>query len=181
MDRESPLHYVCTHGEARSLAGSHTDYWLSNCGCREEAGGCRRSRTDVCLYFEADFPPTGGNWRKIEPEELDALFREAALTRLVSRPFRSEGANSRVIGICFCCDCCCSYFREATEACEKGRMVESSDLSGCTLCGDCVGACYFGARSLVGTSLEIDQEKCHGCGLCVDACEEGCIRMVERD
>ena len=180
VDRAAPMHYVCTHEEALALAASRSHYWLSDCGCRTEAGGCRRSRADVCLYFEADFSPTGGNWRKIGEDELGELFLEATRTRLVTRPFRSETDASRVAGICFCCDCCCAYFRDPTASCERGGMTESTDLSRCAACGACVEACYFGARSLKDFGLEIDRQQCHGCGLCVDACTERCIRMIER-
>ena len=180
MDRRWSMHYVCTRDEARALTSARKRFWLSDCGCRDEVGGCRRSRTDVCLYFEADFPPTGGNWREIGTGELNELFREAAETHLVASPFRSESDVSRTDGICFCCDCCCGYFRDPKEACDKGSLIETTARPLCTDCGMCVDVCYFRARSLVGGTLEVNQENCYGCGLCVEVCPENCIGMLER-
>lgn len=48
MDRVSPMHHVCTCDEARALTGTRRRFWVSNCGCREQAGGSLRSKIDVC-------------------------------------------------------------------------------------------------------------------------------------
>ncbi|MCF0173926.1 MAG: RnfABCDGE type electron transport complex subunit B [Bacteroidales bacterium] len=50
---------------------------------------------------------------------------------------------------------------------------------GCLGCGDCVGACEFGALSMnAQTGLpEVDEAKCTSCGKCVKACPKGVIEL----
>jgi len=176
-------HYVCTHGEARALIEGQTAFWVANCGCREQRGGCSRSRMDVCLEFQTTTAASGSGRRQIDRAGADAIMREAADKGLVARPFRDK--LGVVEGICFCCDCCCGYFVDADEICDFGPSVEATDLSQCTDCGLCVDICYFGARALGGDGamsgpLEVRREQCYGCGLCVDVCPTGAISMVAR-
>jgi MinD superfamily P-loop ATPase len=48
----------------------------------------------------------------------------------------------------------------------------------CTKCGDCVGACEFGA---ISKSIDIDPVSCEGCGVCEFICPHGAISMVAAD
>lgn len=50
---------------------------------------------------------------------------------------------------------------------------------GCLGCGDCVGACEFGALSLDGTTglPVVDESLCRACGKCVKACPKGIIEL----
>lgn len=45
----------------------------------------------------------------------------------------------------------------------------------CTGCGNCLGACPFGAISLSGGIAVIDYDKCTLCGACIDSCAFGAI------
>jgi hypothetical protein len=49
-EKEIPIHYVCTHEKAQELINQNKQFWVSNCGCREGKGGCKRSRMDICLF-----------------------------------------------------------------------------------------------------------------------------------
>ncbi len=180
-DREIPLHYVCTRDEARTMVDGLERFWLSNCGCREERGKCERSRMDVCLYTVPNFPPTGSDHREVTRAEVDELLALAEKSRLVTRPFRGYEDRSRTEGICFCCDDCCSYFRDPTEVCDKGSSIERTGMETCDGCGLCVDVCHFGARRMSDGRLVVDRDRCYGCGLCVDACPLDCVKMGARD
>lgn len=175
-----PLHFVCTREEARRLVREHDRFWVCNCGCREGRGICRRSRIDVCLMFADAAGSSGSNKHEITPAEVESIFDEAKDKHLVTRPFRGEIDRSVVEGICFCCDDCCGYFQNSDEVCDKGKLIEQTEMSDCTHCGICVEVCYFGARKMNKSHLNIDREKCFGCGLCVEICPEECIFMVPR-
>lgn len=174
-------HFVCTLDEARGFVERAEEYWVSNCGCREERGGCARSRMDVCLQFRGNTAAGGSGMRQIARSEVEEILREVRSKMLVPRPFRDPEVRGGVEGICFCCACCCGYFRNQDEKCDKGPSIEETDLDACTGCGECVSACYFGAREVTADGLGVAADKCYGCGLCVDACEAGLIQMVARD
>jgi len=177
------FHFVCTREQARILVKEHERYWASNCGCREDRGGkCNRSRMDLCLMFRDDIVGSGGSGKRaVFIEDVEEFLREAKGKHLVIRPYRDEETRTRVDGICFCCDDCCEYFVNKDEGCDKGDLIEKTDLVSCTHCGLCVDVCYFGARKMMGEELTVDREKCYGCGLCLDVCPVECVGMVTRE
>jgi ferredoxin len=175
------LHYVCTRDRARDIIDAHTRFWVSNCGCRELRGTCERSRIDVCLQFRETTAASPSGLREITKAEAEKILDEARDKHLVSRPFRNEVESAETDGICFCCDDCCGYFIDpGGYTCDKGAMIEDTDMDTCTHCGECVGVCHFGARKVRTGSLVVDRSKCYGCGLCVDVCPEACIKMAPR-
>jgi ferredoxin len=184
MDNQNlAFHYVCTWGQAKEITGRFERYWVMNCGCREERGSkCTRSRMDLCLMFREDVTASGGSGKKqISPAELDQIFQEAKEKHLVTRPFRNDQDRSKTEGICFCCDDCCGYFQNpADNVCDKGELIERTEMDGCTQCGDCVEVCYFKARRMNDGELTIDREKCYGCGLCAGVCPTECVEMIQR-
>lgn len=177
---EKALHFVCTHEEAYEIVDGQKQFWVSNCGCREETGDCKVSRTDLCLQFTGSTAASGTGKRKITRRQAEGLLKEAAEKRLVARPFRDDETRSVVEGICFCCPCCCGYFHNPEDRCDPGNMVARTDADACTNCGECVPECRFGARKMVKNRLVVDTDKCYGCGLCETACPPGAIHMVVR-
>ena len=173
------MHYVCTMDEARQLVEAETEYWVSNCGCREARGRCARSRHDVCLMF-VDVDASGSGKRRIDRGEVERILGDAGVRRLVARPFRNA-ERTLVEGICFCCDDCCEYFLNPGEKCDKGALIERTDAEACTDCALCVDSCYFDARRVFEGALDVLRERCHGCGLCIDVCPEACVTMVQRE
>lgn len=173
-------HFVCTLDEARKLVEEHDQFYVSNCGCRESKGTCKRSKIEVCLYFNDEFGATGTGKRAISRDEVYDILTEAKTKHLVPRPFRSETDKNMLDGICFCCDDCCYYFTAHEEECDKGAFIENTILENCINCGNCVDVCYFKAREINNDSLEIDRYKCYGCGLCVDVCPTNCISMIAK-
>jgi ferredoxin len=180
-EKEIPIHYVCTHEQAQRLIDAAPRFWVSNCGCREgNKEGCKRSRIDVCLFWNEQDKGSGSGKREITRAEAQAIMTEAKNKWLVTRPFRNE-ARTATDGICFCCDDCCGYFApDSTYACDKGEMIEETTMADCTHCGECEKVCHFHARKMQDGELKLDRDKCYGCGLCVPACPTECIRLAKR-
>ena len=53
------------------------------------------------------------------------------------------------------------------------------DVQKCTLCGKCIEKCPFGALTIEGSGIEVN-EKCRMCGLCVRNCPEKAIRFEQK-
>ncbi|MFB0510103.1 MAG: DUF362 domain-containing protein [bacterium] len=175
-----PIHYVCTHQQAQALIDQHDQFWVSNCGCREEKGDCKRSRMDICLMWVEYDQGSGSGKKPVTRTDVDAIMKLAKEKNLVTRPFRNEARN-QTDGICFCCDCCCGYFQPGNDyTCDKGEFIEKTDMDDCTHCGECETVCYFKARKMKDDKLVIDRDNCYGCGLCIDSCLVGCIRTAAR-
>jgi NAD-dependent dihydropyrimidine dehydrogenase PreA subunit len=181
QSNEPHFHYVATLGEVRELVEQFDRFWVSNCGCREGGDGCKRSRLDLCLFFDPQMGGTGTDFKEVDRAFVHGILKETEEKRLVSRPFRYEDDKSRVQGICFCCDDCCWYFtKEGAYECDRGKYVERTDSDSCEDCGTCVNVCYYGAREIVDGKLSVARDDCFGCALCADVCPEGCVTMVER-
>jgi ferredoxin len=174
------FHYVSTHEEARKLLQGHSQFWVSNCGCREQKGQCSRSRMDLCLMFRGDLEASGSGLKEISRDGVEAIFQEAREKHLVVRPYRNEENPAETDGMCFCCDDCCGYFLDPSERSGKGAQIERTDMELCIHCGECVDVCYFGARRMADGELVVERASCYGCGLCVDVCPEECVEMVPR-
>lgn len=180
-ENEIPIHYVCTHAEAKELIDKHNQFWVSNCGCREgNKNGCQRSRIDVCLMFDEVEGSSGSNKRVVDRAFVDGIMKEAETKYLVTRPFRNE-ARTNTAGICFCCDDCCGYFITPEKyTCDKGNYIEKTDMKECNDCGVCEDVCYFKARKMIDDKLTVNRNNCYGCGLCVSNCPVECISMEKR-
>lgn len=177
---KSAMHYVATLERARDLVTAHSQFWISNCGCREGRTQCARSRMDVCLMWNPDDPGSGTQKKIADQRDALNLIDLARSNHLVARPYRNE-TRTETDGICFCCDDCCAYFLDPEEACDKGDLISATDYVLCNDCGDCVEVCYFKARTMEETGLVVNDDLCYGCGLCVDACQAGCTQMIVRD
>jgi Pyruvate/2-oxoacid:ferredoxin oxidoreductase delta subunit len=175
-----PMHFVCTHSQAKEEIEKHDHFWVSNCGCRESnLKGCARSRLDLCLMFNPLDPGSGTGKHEVDVTVVQGILQEAENKHLVTRPFRDD-TRTHTDGFCFCCDDCCGYFLHEDEFCDKGDLIAVTDHDNCTGCGDCVDVCSFKAREMVCSLLQYKQENCYGCGLCVDICPEKIIEMKER-
>lgn len=180
-DQKPALHYVSTFDEARALIEKPDRFWVINCGCREQNGPCKQSRTDICLEFSGGPVNWGSNKHEISRAEVEEIFREAKEKTLVARPFRDRNDMTRTDGVCFCCECCCDYFVKKDEhRSDKGTFIETTDKDLCENCGTCEEVCYFGARVFDGEVLEMNRDECCGCGLCVEVCPDEAIEMIRR-
>jgi NAD-dependent dihydropyrimidine dehydrogenase PreA subunit len=180
-ENEVNMHFVCTREEAKELIENQSDFWIANCGCREgNPNHCQQSRTDVCLWFEDGTESGFSGVRKATREEAFNLLTVAKDCKLVTRPFRSVTAKDGVGGICFCCQDCCGYFKVKDDSCDKGTMIEQTDMVSCSNCSLCTDVCYFDARKIENDQLTVDHFSCYGCGICEDVCPTGCIKMIKR-
>ena len=66
----------------------------------------------------------------------------------------------------------------ATRTCLKVPML---DVYLCQRCGACADLCQFKAISLMGSSLILFPDQCHGCGGCLRVCPEGALSKGERE
>ena len=181
MSRSVPMHFICTYAEAAAYVARARTFWVSPCVCRDGGPGCARSRHETCLGFVRRAVSQPDKARRIARDEAEALLRYAHERGLVPRPFRSPKDAAVAEGLCFCCDCCCSYIAGGDDDYDKGRFIEKTDLARCTHCGACEPTCLFGARPVNGGALAVDRERCAGCGLCAEACPEKCVEMIARD
>jgi len=177
MEKELAMHFVCTMAEAHEIASDYSEFWVSDCGCRERKGSCSQSRHDVCLVLKENVDGSGGEKHEISKTQLSEIFAEAENKKLVPRPFRSDD-RTEIDGICFCCNDCCSYFLYGSETCDKGAFHELTLMDDCTHCGLCVDVCFFEARKMQNDELKIVSGNCYGCGLCVSSCPAECIKMI---
>jgi Na+-translocating ferredoxin:NAD+ oxidoreductase subunit B len=176
-----PMHCVCTYEEAEAHIRTARSFWISPCVCRDGGPGCKRSRHEVCLGFVKEAVSQPSKARGISRADAEASFRYAKEKGLVPRPFRSAKDKNVTEGLCFCCDCCCTYLAGGDDDYDKGIFIEKTDVARCTHCGTCEPVCYFGARPMAGGELALDRDRCAGCGLCVPSCPEACIEMVDRE
>jgi ferredoxin len=169
-----------------------TRFLMDECMCRR-GEGCQNYPQDLgCLFLgdgAAKISPSMG--RLVDHEEAMAHVQQGMSLGLVPLvvhttfdalalgiPYR------RMLGICFCCDCCCTVqqgLRLGPPAFWDivvrlpGLVV---DVNGaCAGCGACVEACYVKAISLRDGRAEIDKELCKGCGRCLTVCPTGAITL----
>jgi len=66
---------------------------------------------------------------------------------------------------------------------EAACSARAEQRDRCTLCGRCVTACRdggYGAISIAGGTVTVDEGRCDGCGLCSLVCPEGVMVVRPR-
>jgi UDP-glucose 4-epimerase len=89
----------------------------------------------------------------------------------------------KMLGICFCCPCCCTLQRSVTlgpdtfqESVKPIPGIKVEITSDCIGCGTCVETCAFQAIELHSPAAIITS-RCKACGRCVDICPHQAIKM----
>jgi len=69
---------------------------------------------------------------------------------------------------------------------DTGGISFQFDPRNCTLCGQCLVVCAYGARELVGKEarspelvMRLDEVRCRKCGLCVEVCRPGGLTYAD--
>jgi len=165
---------------------------MNECMCRR-GENCQTYPQDFGCLFLGDGATriSSSMGRQVDAEEAIAHVQQAMAMGLVPLvvhttfdaltlgiPYR------RMLGICFCCDCCCTVqqgLRLGPPAFWDivvrlpGLAVEVDGA--CTGCGACVESCYVRAISLSDDRARIDEALCKGCGRCITACPTGAVTL----
>jgi len=169
---------------------------LDKCLCRV-GGFCKKHSHDIgCLMLgKTGFEAVPQFSRRISTDDAIAHVERALDNGLVPVIARSRIDNyvfllkdtHTLIGVCFCCDCCCA-FRFYNHVPEKqlntvfplleGLQIEVNDQ--CVGCGACVKTCYMHAVS-VEAGRARHSEICRGCGRCAGTCPHGAVEIRMTD
>ncbi len=172
---------------------SSTHVVMNFCGCRQ-AYECSRFPADIgCLMMGEDadrIPPAFS--RKITRKEAREHLQKAIDAGLP--PFIGKARidnfifgvpdNSRLLTVCFCCDCCCiANLLKYVDPEERNQIVHKLDglevvvdPGKCVGCGQCLEHCFIEIIRLEEGKAVIGQD-CRGCGRCVAVCPENAIRV----
>ena len=74
------------------------------------------------------------------------------------------------------------FLRPEIAVCEPAQLeVPRLDAARCTLCGKCAAFCQFKALSVMGQTLLVFPDMCHGCGGCLRLCPEDALEPGGRE
>lgn len=170
---------------------------LDECICRTKLG-CKEYPADLgCMALGPSIKrlhPSHG--RRVTREEAIEHVRKASKAGLIANvahvwidPVAFGLTNfTRLMFICFCCDCCCLY---RTHMQKRGPNLERAyqglpgvsitvDAAKCTGCNLCVDRCFVAAMELKD-GVASPGESCKGCGRCVEICPEGALTLSIED
>ncbi len=174
------------------IEGAATRFLMNECMCRR-GDDCQTYPQDLGCLFLGDgargISPSLG--QLVDVDEALAHVRQALGLGLVPLVVRTTFdalalgiSYRRMLGICFCCDCCCTVqqgLRLGPPAFwdivvrVPGLKVKVGEA--CSGCGACLDACYVKAVSISDGRAHIDGERCKGCGRCAIACPTGAMEL----
>ena len=167
---------------------------MAACPCRT-AFQCRNHPWEIgCLHIgpaARNISPRLG--RLLSHQEAAIRLQRALDSGLVPTILHMESdaevlgvAKTKLLSICFCCECCCDVRLLLREGPARYWDSYNHRLPGvticvndtCTRCGLCVEACYGGERVIIiGVERAEINDRCLGCGRCVPVCPVGAIEL----
>jgi ferredoxin len=169
---------------------------LEDCICRHGRDCKKHSRDIGCLFLgESSLDVPRQFCRRITSEEALAHMDRAVKEGLVPMTLRARIDNlafllpdrHRLLGVCFCCDCCCilnNYRHVPVEHLDsifprlEGLEIIIND--DCTGCGTCVKTCYMKAISIEDGRAR-HAGTCRSCGRCASSCPNGAVTITMND
>jgi UDP-glucose 4-epimerase len=165
---------------------------MHECMCRR-GENCQTYPQDLgCLYLgDGAARISSSMGRQVDADEAIAHVQEAMAMGLVPLVVHTSFdaltlgiPYRRMLGICFCCDCCCTV-RQGLRLGPPAFWDIVVPLPGlaisvngdCVGCGACTETCYVEAISLSDGRAHVDDTLCKGCGRCLVACPTGAISM----
>lgn len=167
------------------------------CLCRH-GRNCQNHRHDIgCMFLGAagcDVTPEFSHpatkeqaYHHLEEALEDGLMPMSGRFRVDNYAFILPD-HHKLIGVCFCCDCCCymSFYRNTPsegldQFYDKMPGVRLFvDPNRCIGCGECAAHCYLNAITIVNGKSQTS-DVCRACGRCVDRCKQGARHLVGSD
>ncbi len=158
------------------------DVYLRECPCRIKKGNCKQDDKEICLLF-GDASEEELKGAHLIPKDQAVSILERTRKRGDINQLFYKKDTKRYTEICSCCTCCCSILEDMekkgdfTHFKSSGYLVKT-DPDTCTLCGECLGQCFFGARSITDDTLILDEKLCFGCERCTSTCPEEAITLI---
>ncbi len=176
--------------EIYEIVSRSSVFAIGKCFCRTKHKRCDNP-TDTCILLGpnagrslAEIPYRTSTFTRVSKERIMQVLDDADKHGLVHQTIFFPSPDYFYV-ICNCCACCCEalhdFKRFGTPAVVKSDFIEKTDTDNCKGCGECVPACPFDARSVVGGGkVQVRPEKCFGCGVCARRCPDGLIKLVRR-
>lgn len=179
----------------RLLEEADDIFAMAACPCRTAFACTRHPRDLGCLHLGPVTRRISTDLgRMLTREEGRAHLQRALDSGLLPTILHLESdavilgvEKSRMLSICFCCECCCDVRLLLRQGPDRywdlynHRMPGVSvavDASRCTGCGECVAACYGGSRVItLADGKAVIGGRCIACGRCVPACPAGAISL----
>jgi UDP-glucose 4-epimerase len=176
------------------LRASDGIFSMAACPCRTAYQCANHPRNLGCLHIGPavrQIPADVGRLLSLEEglQHLELAQASNLIPTILYNPSEAEifkVDKQRMLSICFCCECCCDVRLLLRRGPERYWNLYNQRLpgleilvgAGCTLCGDCVRACYGGDRIIqMGKERAEISDRCIGCGRCVSACLEGALSI----
>ena len=179
----APEQWVLPSAQALTILGKANFLAVHRCICRSHYQRCDHP-VDVCLLLDdaGEKAVSREGARPVSLDEAAGILKKANDSGLVHLSLYMP--DHRVYALCSCCTCCCHDLQIVKRYGRQDLMVRSeyravTRTEACSLCGNCVERCPFGARRLSEDRLLFAEENCLGCGLCVDACPAGALTMEQ--